>query len=84
MKDNKEHYYIDIDGAIIKHNKLYPDDIINRSMLTKELNITYQSMMNYQFKNSPKVIGILDKISKRLKIPTEELIKIKTDNEEIK
>lgn len=77
MKDNKQQYYIDIDGAIKAYNEKNPDNTLTRYALGKELGITYQSLMNYQFKKSPKVIRILYQISKRLKIPTEELIKIK-------
>ncbi len=77
MKNNEKEYYIDVDSAIKEHNKLNPNDILNRSILAKELGITYQSMLNYQFGRIPNIIETLDKISNRTGVPIDNLIKTK-------
>ena len=66
---------IDVDGAVKAHNQKNPDKKINRSQLAKKLNLSYQSVMNYNNGTVPVILGTLLKISKITGVSLDDLIK---------
>ena len=74
-----EPIFVDIDNAIEKYNEEHPEQEVKltRKLLAKELDLDYQTIVNYQGGRVPRSFGDLKKIIDKTGAKFNEIVKSK-------
>ncbi len=78
VKKEVQPMFVDIDKAIDLFNENNPDkDPLTRKILAKELDLDYQTLVNYQGGRVPRAFGDLKKVLDRTGAEFSQIVKIK-------
>lgn len=77
MAKNKKKVIIDVDAAIDLYNSKNPEELLNRKRLAEKLDLSYQSLVNYQGGSIPDLARALKEIVEFTGIEFKELVKNK-------